>query len=55
MDLAFDDQVLEEVEKEYSKIMIVGDDIDSIPAFMKFEDRKGMNNDDDETDDGYSN
>ncbi len=52
MDLAFNEQVLEDVEKQWKVIM--GEEIEAEQlAFMRFEDRQGMNNDDEEEGDGY--
>lgn len=44
-DLAFNDQILEEVEQKWKTI--VGDGDEQAP-FMQFEERTGMNDEDDE-------
>lgn len=51
LDLAFNDQVLEEVESKWKTIAEGGEDEKS---FMKFEERAGMDDDeDDDNDNGY--
>ena len=49
LDLAFDDSILEDVEKKWKAI--VGDGEDNRP-FMQFEERAGVN-EDDEINEGY--
>lgn len=53
LDLAFNDTMLENVEKEWKKITATGDSSESLSSFMVFEDRQGMDNEDDEVDDGF--
>jgi len=53
LDLAFNDVILENVEKEWKKIITTDDSSENIPSFMVFEDRQGMDNEDDEADDGF--
>lgn len=47
LDLAFNDQVLEEVESKWKAINEGGEDE---PSFMQFEERAGMNEDDNDND-----
>ena len=51
LDLAFDDQILDNVEEQWKAVSGYGDD-EEHPPFMQFADREGMNADDD-NDDGY--
>jgi hypothetical protein len=51
LDLAFNDGILDDVETLWKSVM--GDEVDST-NFMRFQDREGMSNDDDEDiDEGY--
>ena len=50
LDLAFNDEILEAVHTDWKKIM--GKDVDDA-EFMRFEDRSGMNDDDDNNDNVY--
>lgn len=50
LDLAFNDSILEDVESLWKTVM--GEEAEQA-TFMTFEDREGMNNDDDEADEGY--
>ncbi|CZR51666.1 related to rab geranylgeranyl transferase component A [Phialocephala subalpina] len=50
LDLAFNDSILDDVESMWRIVM--GEEADQA-MFMRFEDREGMNNDDDEIDEGY--
>lgn len=49
--MAFNDEILEDVEQQWKTIM--GDGSDEQSAFMQFEDRKGMNDDDEDADNDY--
>jgi hypothetical protein len=51
LDMAFNDEILEDVEQQWKTIM--GDGSDEQSAFMQFEDRKGMNDDDEDADNDY--
>lgn len=50
LDLAFNDQILEEVEMKWKRI--VGDETEQA-AFMQFEERVGMNDEEDDNDNAY--
>jgi hypothetical protein len=50
LDLAFNDQILEEVETKWKAVIGNGE---SQPPFMKFEERAGMNDEDDDNDNAY--
>lgn len=50
LDLAFNDQILEEVETKWKRI--VGDETEQA-AFMQFEERVGMNDEEDDNDNAY--
>lgn len=50
LDLAFNDDVLDDVQDQWRSIMC--DEVDEA-SFMKFEDREGVNADDDDADEGY--
>jgi len=52
LDLAFNDEMLQDVEHQW-KTIIANDNSAVQAPFMQFEDREGMNNDDDDIDDGY--
>jgi Rab proteins geranylgeranyltransferase component A len=49
LDLAFNDEILQAVEDQWKNIMADGNDAVEA-SFMQFEDREGMNDDDDEGD-----
>ncbi|TVY20836.1 Rab proteins geranylgeranyltransferase component A [Lachnellula arida] len=49
LDLAFDDQILDNVEEQWKTVLGYGDD-EEHPPFMQFADREGMNADDDNDD-----
>jgi hypothetical protein len=52
LDLAFNDEILRAVEDQWKTI--VADENGTVEAhFMQFEDREGMNNDDEDVDEGY--
>ena len=52
LDLAFNDEILQAVEDQWKTIM--ADDNGTLEgSFMQFEDREGMNNDDDDGDEGF--
>lgn len=51
IDLAFNDGILDDVENIWKTVM--GDEFDQATTFMRFEDREGMNNDDDDLDEVY--
>jgi len=51
LDLAFNDMMLEDVEEQW-KTIIADVDTSESASFMVFEDRPGVNNEDDEVDDG---
>jgi len=46
LDLAFNDEILDDVEKQWKSIL--GETEADQATFMRFEDREGMNNEDDE-------
>jgi len=52
LDLAFNDAMLEEVEKQW-KTIIADVDVLEPESFMAFQDRPGINNEDDEVDDEF--
>jgi hypothetical protein len=52
LDLAFNDTLLESVEKQWKEIMPESSSSET-SSFMIFEDRPGMDNEDDEADDGF--
>jgi hypothetical protein len=45
LDLAFDDQLLDDVEVQWRTVLGYGDD-EEHPLFMQFAEREGMNDDD---------
>ena len=47
LDLAFDDEILEDVKNDWKRI--AGSEVDDA-AFMRFEERAGMNEEDDDND-----
>jgi len=52
LDLAFNDEILQDVESQWRRIM--SDEKGELETtFLQFEDREGMNNDDDDNDEGY--
>lgn len=50
LDLAFNDEILEGVETKWKTIVEGGDEQ---TPFMQFEERTGMNDEDDDNDNGY--
>ena len=52
LDLAFNDVMLEDVEKQWKSIM-EDNNTEELAPFMQFEDRQGMTNDDDDDDAAY--
>jgi len=52
LDLAFNDEVLQDGESQWRSIM-ANDNGQVETTFMQFEDREGMNHDDDDNDEGY--
>ena len=52
LDLAFNDEILQTVEEQWKSIVADGNGVVE-DSFMKFDDREGMNDDDDDGDEGY--
>jgi hypothetical protein len=50
LDLAFNDEILEKVETKWKTIVEEGEEQ---APFMQFEERTGMNDEDDDNDNGY--
>jgi hypothetical protein len=52
LDLAFNDEILQAVEDQWKTIMADKNGVVEA-SFMQFEDREGMNNDDEDGDEGF--
>lgn len=52
LDLAFNDEMLDDVEEQWKMVMGDRNATEQVP-FMVFDDRQGIDNDDDEVDDGF--